>query len=632
MEYKTKFIAGKYKYPVTIVENGNRLWFVFDYNKLLIEQVRLMEGARYHGFEDPPIRQWSVTNSLRNWFQISRLEGKNPYAHYDKPLLDFTPRRECVYKHQIEIIRNIITRQFFIVAGDPAVGKTLSVIEAMEWLAANIGIKSWFYAAPKSALISVREEFEKWKSIIQPQFFTHEKLKSIIENWPAGSSPPQGLILDESQRFKNPTAQRSQAALHLAHSIIKEYGMNGAVIELTGTPAPKSPLDWYCQSEIVRPGWFIEGSYEKFRKRLAYMDEGKSDSGQQFLMLKSWRDDENKCLVCGKLKDDNDHDEINQLESWYHPYQKSINEVAKVYDRMKGLVGIWRKKECLDLPDKIYRQIECKPTQSIINAAKLISAHGYSAIQTNILLRELSDGFQYKDKEVGVETCPLCEGKCTEEDFAYIGPEDKYEELMLSGQEIPKEYYKSFIKSCSNCNGTGKVTRYDKEAIQVPCPKEDALIDLIDQYSDVGRLVTYAGFKGSVDRCVQITLKQQWDVIRIDGRGWWSNLSGNAQELYRKYKRNRDEFPRINIVGQPGAGGVGLNFQESEAIIYYSNDFNGESRMQSIERTHRPGNRGTTIYDLIHLPTDRLVLDNLEKKRKLQDMTLSEIKAVLELS
>ena len=77
---------------------------------------------------------------------------------------------------------------------------------------------------------------------------------------------------------------------------------------------------------------------------------------------------------------------------------------------------------------------------------------------------------------------------------------------------------------------------------------------------------------------------------------------------------------------------MGLTLTASPSIVYFSNDFNAESRIQSEDRIHRPGmdvNRGATIYDLIHLPTDRTVLDNLRAKRVLQDMTLGSLNEAL---
>jgi hypothetical protein len=52
--------------------------------------------------------------------------------------------------------------------------------------------------------------------------------------------------------------------------------------------------------------------------------------------------------------------------------------------------------------------------------------------------------------------------------------------------------------------------------------------------------------------------------------------------------------------------------------------------MQAEDRIHRIGmdkNRGALIIDLIHLPTDQLVLDNLKKKKALQSMTMGELEA-----
>ena len=40
-------------------------------------------------------------------------------------------------------------------------------------------------------------------------------------------------------------------------------------------------------------------------------------------------------------------------------------------------------------------------------------------------------------------------------------------------------------------------------------------------------------------------------------------------------------------------------------------------------------NRGATIVDLVHLPTDQLVLDNLQKKKRLQALTMGELTGVL---
>ena len=61
--------------------------------------------------------------------------------------------------------------------------------------------------------------------------------------------------------------------------------------------------------------------------------------------------------------------------------------------------------------------------------------------------------------------------------------------------------------------------------------------------------------------------------------------------------------------------------------IFYSNDFNPESRSQAEDRIHRMGmdeNKGCKIVDLFHLPTDIHVRDVLLQNRKLELMTMGE--------
>ena len=56
----------------------------------------------------------------------------------------------------------------------------------------------------------------------------------------------------------------------------------------------------------------------------------------------------------------------------YHPFKPSKNEVAYLHQRLKGLVVIKHKKDCLSLPEKRYRRIVCKPTASVMRVAKTL--------------------------------------------------------------------------------------------------------------------------------------------------------------------------------------------------------------------------------------------------------------------
>ncbi len=52
--------------------------------------------------------------------------------------------------------------------------------------------------------------------------------------------------------------------------------------------------------------------------------------------------------------------------------------------------------------------------------------------------------------------------------------------------------------------------------------------------------------------------------------------------------------------------------------------------MQSEDRIHRIGTKGANIIDLIHLPTDRLILENLQLKKDLQAITMGELGEAME--
>ena len=636
--YKTKLAVGGYKYPVTITRRKDRLWFDFKFNKALTNEIKIsLSGAKWHGFEDVPIKQWSCSVSQRTGFRLGFLEGRDTHKRYNQPLLAYKPKRS-LYSHQCDYVSHIITRHYAIGALEMGTGKTLSAIEAMEWLAIERGIKGWFYVAPKSALASVQLEFEKWRALVIPQFITYDELRAIIANWPQGVPPPAGVIFDESSRVKNPSAARTEAAQYLANNIREYWDENGAVVLMSGSPAPKEPSDWWSQCEIACPGFIRESSIIRCRERMAIIAERQSEAGGTFKTIAAWKDDEKKCDRCGKLESDPDHDIINSVESWFHGFVPSVNEVSLLYRRMAGLTMVKLKKNCLDLPPKQYKTIRCKPSEDIMNAAKLIVASGGNGVKTQILLRELSDGFQYQQEEVGMEICPACEGTKTRKDWIYVGPEEDYEkmiELQSAGEAIPETHFRQIDAACSNCSGTGQSVKYVREAKQVPCPKEDVVTNILDEHDEIGRIVLYGGFTGSIDRLVNICVKMQWDVIRVDGRGWWTTMTGvmDAKSMLRNFQTNKERFPRVAFIGQPGAAGMGLTLTASPTLVYYSNDFNAESRIQSEDRIHRPGmdiNRGATIIDIFHLPTDEKVLDNLKKKRRLQDITMGEIKAALE--
>lgn len=661
MELKLK--QGKYLYPATIESLPGKILSVrFAFNRELKDEVKSMEGARWN----PEKKIWTVADSHRNWFQFRFLSAlkpeQSPYTRYDVPCekLKITRfnkalnRNVTLYAHQGEMVSHGLLHRQCIIAGEMGTGKTVAFIEIME----RSGTTDWWYVAPRSVLRAIEREFIIWDAKIRPRLMTYEEVVKEMKNWIPGRKAPKGIIFDESSRIKNHTSQRSQAAKGLADGVRSDWGYDGYVILGTGTPAPKSPADWWHQCEVACPGFLKEGDIFKFRNRLGIVVQKNSITGGVYPQLVTWRDDSKKCNVCGRATDHVIHCDPNSAEAIIaeaslppdeklHTFIPSVNELHNLYLRMAGLVLVKFKKDCVDLPDKQYRIVEVKPSQSTLRVAKLLVNASKTVIAGLTLLRELSDGFQYTKTKEGMEFCPRCAGtKVVSEpteipDSCPHCTNEATRELNEAGFPVecldhkPRFTEAEVSVSCPKCSGTGEVARYIRTVKSVACPKDDALVDLLDEYEEVGRVVIYGGFTGAIDRIVQLAHKSDWAVIRVDQGKWIvTDTKGVAigmdpLELFQNAtSEHREKFPRVAFVAHPKSGGMGLTLTASPVIIYFSNDHDGEARTQSEDRIHRLGmdlNRGAMIIDIFHLPTDRKVYENLKKKRMMELMTLGEI-------
>lgn len=634
---ETKLRAGKYKIPVKLEIDGERIFFHFRYNADLIDEIKTaFEGRKYHGFDDvKPRKIWSVPITQRNIFQLQYLQGNNPFSRYEQnPDYETVDRLNArhLYSHQREMVSHGLVARQFIWAAEMGTGKTLAAIVLMELS----GLKEWVWVGPKSALRAVKLEMLKWDCKLQPTFLTYEGLKKYIAQWPAGQIAPEGVIFDESVKLKTPTAQRSRAGRHLANAIREDHKDKGIIGLLSGAPAPKSPADFWHQCEIACPGFLREKDLATFRQSLGVFSKEDGPMGSYY-KLETWLDDEEKCKHCGRLRVAHDGD---------CKFESSVNEVARLYRRMKGLVLVKMKKDCLDLPEKVYEVIEAEPTEEILNSAKIITRTATRAIEALTLLRELSDGFQYRETVVGKERCPRCNGSghATE----YFDPKDPDFSADISTVERGVRYiynddyevigeepvtYEQREVLCPYCQGTGEAEKKDRTILEVPTPKDDILLEQLDLHRDVGRLNIYAGFTASVDRIIKICTKQEWGTIRADGRGWQGFSSKGTplpnDKLLEIYASGEDN---LAFVAQAGAAGMGLTLTASPTTFFYSNTFNADDRLQAEDRGHRIGmdlERGGRIVDVIHLPTDKMILDNLQKKRDLQHMALTGLSKCL---
>jgi len=576
------FRIGSNRVNATITKVGDELKLNYDFNVTIKDQLKIMlDRPRW----DMTEKTWFCKDSLRSKFILDWIQGLNPYKHYDEVLKDFKAVRNIARDHQNLMIAFGLTRKRCIIAAEMGTGKTLAAIEIME----QSGKRNWWFVAPRGALASVKLEVKKWNCKVQPRFMTYEEHLKVVTNWKVGDFLPDGIIYDEASRLKNPLAKRTQAAQHIANHMPE----GSYVILMSGSPAPKSPIDWWSLCEIARPGYLKEGSQAKFRDRIAVVkQEENSVTGTKYPKIITFKDNVDKCNCCGQLKDSQLHAKTDvdlMINKDSHYFEPSKNEVAYLAERMKGLVLVIMKKDCLDLPEKVYTTLNLDISPYTQKLAKMVVKTAVSGAQALIQLRELSDGFQYSRKLVGTKECVPCKGE-----------------------------------GCIHCSNKGVTKIFEDECVEIETPKIQALVDLLELKEEDGRIIVYAGFTGSIDRIVRTVLGNNWQFIRVDGTGWSSSLGVSKPEDLLGIFQSDDPRP-ICFVGHPQSAGMGLTLTYSDTIVYYSNDFNAESRIQSEDRIHRMGSRGANIIDLIHLPTDLLVLNNLKAKRDLQSMSLGEL-------
>lgn len=605
---QVKLRSGKYLKLAQVIDDGTHLHVKFPYDPVLLEDIKAMAGRKFHSNEkninpiDTPLGDnvWSFPKSKRNLFQWEYLTGGNPYAPYEKPIVPITDFTRPLRQYQKEDTAAMLTYKRVILAAEQGTGKSLTTIEAME----RTGKSKWWYVGPRSAILAVERELKLWKSSISPTMMTYEGLVARAKNF--DGNMPDGIWCDECQKCKTPTSQRGQATKEFADNLIEWLFFT------SGTPAPKSPADWWWLLEIICPGFLKEGTLQQFRARLSVLEKGETPQGSSFMQHLTWKDDENKCDICGELRGSPEHD----IMQGGHSFKPSKNEVAALYRRMKGPVIVRRKKDVLkELPDKQFRIIDLPVSQSTKRMASLIASRASTTIEALTHLRELSDGFQYEEVQNGMMKCQLCEGT----------------KKALSFDENGSEVY----EDCPRCEATGEEPRYQRVATRLSTPKEQLMIDLLEEFEDTGRFVIYAAFQDSVDRCVDIAIKQGWSVIRADGRGWMAMnhervpIQGNFLEIFQDQLA---EHPKVVFIGQAGAAGTGLTLTASPAMWFYSLSFNGDDYFQAMDRIHRLGmdiNKGATIIHGIHLPSDRMVLDNVTNKDRLLKLTLGEVQEAL---
>jgi len=455
------------------------------------------------------------------------------------------------YEHQKDALKKCWNKESFAVFAEMGTGKTKIALDNACILYNKGKIDRVLVIAPKGAYmtwveqeipIHVPDYIEKkvlaWKQSTSQKYkaqlkdimdIQDYKLKIMVMNVEAFSTKKgtdfarlfligrSMMIVDESTTIKNPQAKRTKSILKLGKDA--KYRRI-----LTGSPVTRSPMDLWSQMDFLNPEILEQSSYYAFRTRYAIMITSNAAGGTHTYQ---------RIVKFQNLK---------QLGELVAPHSYRI-----------------LKKDCLDLPDKVYtkRFVELTDEQKEayvdMKANAIATLKGQSMTAVNVLtqlirLHQITCGHMKTDAG---HTLALAN--------------NRRDELMQILEET-----------------TGKVIIWANYIHDIE------MIEATIALSDFGQesCCTYYG----------------------------ATPSDKRQECIRKFQ-DPDSKVRF-FIGNTQTGGYGITLTAASTVIYYSNSYDLEKRIQSEDRAHRIGQKNKVLYiDLMAKGTvDEKIIQSLRSK------------------
>jgi len=160
--------------------------------------------------------------------------------------------------------------------------------------------------------------------------------------------------------------------------------------------------------------------------------------------------------------------------------------------------------------------------------------------------------------------------------------------------------------------------------------KNNRLNELMDVLSETeGKAIIWAHYQHDIEKIINtIKTKKDEDQNLIYGPGSVVSYYGltpqdERQDNIRKFQN--DPNCRF-IVGTPQTGGYGITLTQANTVIYYSNGYDLEKRLQSEDRAHRIGQKKSVTYvDLIAEDTvDEKIVKALRDKINIASEVMGE--------
>jgi len=152
--------------------------------------------------------------------------------------------------------------------------------------------------------------------------------------------------------------------------------------------------------------------------------------------------------------------------------------------------------------------------------------------------------------------------------------------------------------------------------------KNNRITELMDVLDEIeGKAIIWGHWQKDIQNMVS-------EIEKVHGPGSVVNYYGltpqdERQDNIRKFQSD----PRCRfLVGTPSTGGYGITLTAANTVIYYSNGYDLEKRLQSEDRAHRIGQKKNVTYiDIIAEKTvDEKIQESLRKKINIASEVMGE--------
>jgi SNF2 family DNA or RNA helicase len=166
----------------------------------------------------------------------------------------------------------------------------------------------------------------------------------------------------------------------------------------------------------------------------------------------------------------------------------------------------------------------------------------------------------------------------------------------------------------------GHIKLDDGTVKELPNLRIQEMLDTIEE-SD-GKVIIWATYRHDIET-IRLTLQKTYGMNSVASY-YGDTTDDDRQEIITRFQDPKSELRFF--VGNPRTGGYGITLTEAKLVIYYSNSFDLEVRLQSEDRAHRIGQKNNVTYVDLMCPgtVDEKIVQALRNKIDIAGRVLKE--------